>query len=381
MTGIAYRNRLRLTPSLIAFLLVAIIWGSCCSDSSPAQSSPFWDGADGWQQPIVSDQMYVFIDGVYLAPPYKIQFSENELLIGDRTYSTDVFDFSGYMNQRSDPFRGIHLRVREVQFGGVGDDAFLPEIKPDTGISEFAALLHSRASSGVLVLFSGEAPMLLDFLQEGRDLLSALLKKGDGLEPPHHQLDYSYENLDPELCERLLAEFEPTPEFTKRAKLLIDEQDRVIATNERKAIALIWAQKISYPLSLFAMILVVFAFGHLISNPQQLVGDIDDPQVINRAKHATVNSLAILGLLSSIDLVWTLIAHESGTMRELNPLGNGLIDQPTHLVLFKLTLTGLSIGLLYRLQHLPLARRATWWCCLVLTLLTARWLTFNSMFL
>ena len=123
---------------------------------------------------------------------------------------------------------------------------------------------------------------------------------------------------------------------------------------------------------MIAMITVVLAFGHLMANPHQMVAIGDDPLTLANARKATIWSLTIVGVLSSLDLVWTLIAHQSGAMRELNPLGNGLIQDPIQLILFKITITGLAIGILYYLHEQPLARRATWWCCLVLTLLTAR---------
>lgn len=66
-------------------------------------------------------------------------------------------------------------------------------------------------------------------------------------------------------------------------------------------------------------------------------------------------------------------------MREINPIGGRLIDRPEQLILFKAVMTTLAIGLLFRLRRYRRAQLAAWWSCLVLTLLTVRWLTFNSM--
>jgi hypothetical protein len=65
----------------------------------------------------------------------------------------------------------------------------------------------------------------------------------------------------------------------------------------------------------------------------------------------------------------------------MNPIGHELIDNPLHLMAFKLLVTSTAIGLLYVCRRIPLAQQASWWSCLVLTLVTARWLIFNSMFL
>lgn len=84
--------------------------------------------------------------------------------------------------------------------------------------------------------------------------------------------------------------------------------------------------------------------------------------------------------LSAMDLVWTIFASQTGAMSELNPLGSLLIHDPWVLFAVKLGVTSLSVGLLFMLRRQPLAQQASWWSCLLLTLLTARWLTFQSMF-
>jgi hypothetical protein len=94
-----------------------------------------------------------------------------------------------------------------------------------------------------------------------------------------------------------------------------------------------------------------------------------------------LKSLLIFGLLSVVDLIWTISASATGSMREMNPLGNELIHDPIRLILFKTVAVSVTIGLLYSLHHRPIAQVASWWSCLVLTLLTARWLTFHSMFM
>ena len=94
-----------------------------------------------------------------------------------------------------------------------------------------------------------------------------------------------------------------------------------------------------------------------------------------------MKSLLIFALLSAVDLIWTLAAGATGAMRELNPIGNQIIHDPARLIAFKFAAVSVTIALLYSLHHRPIAQVASWWSCLVLTLLTARWLTFNSMFM
>ncbi|TWU17330.1 hypothetical protein Pla52o_53360 [Novipirellula galeiformis] len=370
MTGIEPRNAVR-----FARLLIALLLGGLLSGGVHAQYPPHWSEPEDLEEPINTERMFVFVDGIYLAPPCQIEVAieDAKIVINEQTYGADSFDFTTDTRMGSDPLHGGHYHSMEMHR--------IPGGKSEVVLRQFSRQLRARMYGAVLVLYSGETPMLLNSLREGHDLLKALIAKGTGHQDATAMLELASDDLDLELCNRLLADFEPTPDFIRRASELVEKQAMVEEANNRKAAALILGQQISYPLSIFAMIVVVFAFGHLISNPQQLAANHEDPRVVANAKKATIASLAILALLSLVDLIWTLIAHESGTMRELNPLGSGLIDRPAQLVLFKITLTTLSIGLLYWLHELPLARRATWWCCLVLTLLTARWLTFNSMFL
>lgn len=67
-------------------------------------------------------------------------------------------------------------------------------------------------------------------------------------------------------------------------------------------------------------------------------------------------------------------------MRELNPLGSRLIDDPVQLSAFKIATTLLCCTLLYALRGHATARTAAWWLCLVCTVLTFRWLVANSLF-
>ena len=67
-------------------------------------------------------------------------------------------------------------------------------------------------------------------------------------------------------------------------------------------------------------------------------------------------------------------------MKELNPLGAALIDDPLALIALKAGATFLAITLLFMLRQHRVAQQGAWWGCLICTLLTVRWLTFNSMF-
>ncbi len=83
--------------------------------------------------------------------------------------------------------------------------------------------------------------------------------------------------------------------------------------------------------------------------------------------------------MSGLDLIWTLLAGQSGQMRELNPIGRNLIAHPVGLVAFKIIATVIGCVLLYVFRRDRRVAQAAWWLCLTLTVLTFRWLVFNSM--
>jgi len=53
---------------------------------------------------------------------------------------------------------------------------------------------------------------------------------------------------------------------------------------------------------------------------------------------------------------------------------------PAALAAFKVSATCLGTGLLWRLKHYHGAQVASWWLCMILTLVTVRWVTVQSLF-
>ena len=126
----------------------------------------------------------------------------------------------------------------------------------------------------------------------------------------------------------------------------------------------------SYPITIMAMLIFVFSIGSLLAvRPQELVA-------VARTEHETsVNKfLWLIGGMSIIDLVWTLLAHQANYITEVNPVGGVMLDEPSRVILFKVLATGLAIGILYRAKTTLFGRKACWWVCLTLALLMARWI-------
>ena len=230
----------------------------------------------------------------------------------------------------------------------------------------------------IAVLFDGEPPLCLFQMTGGYELLRALHLPVAANEPIPSRVS---DQRDRATWNRLLDEFRVSNDFTQRASDDFARFDAASAQGERVVDGSLWVQKASYPLSVFAMVLVVVGFGHLLNNRPKVDAADMETKYWSSQRRVVAQSLLIIGLLSAIDLIWTIGTANAGLMRELNPVGSALIHEPVRLFLFKGSVTAMSIAILYWLHRRPFAQMASWWSCLLLTLLTARWVVFQSMFL
>lgn len=313
---------------------------------------------------------YLFIDGQYVHPPYDIQLTDDRLTINDQAFAEDYFDLSYFEREFSDGPGRMDRRIGTMQRGPRDRGGR----RPFSPLEWIARQLEPVALGAIVALYEQEKPLLLYPDRGGHLLISELAGRAD----TEFEAPTNIAPQDQVTWNRLVSEFEPTTLFLARANANIQAVEEATLTGDRTSAANQLVAQISYPLTMFAMIVVVVGFGHLLSNRP-----VHDPVSgdATKSQQVILKSLSIVALLSILDLVLTIAATNAGTMRELNPLGSQFIDNPMRLVFFKLTVTGTSIGLLYLLRRKPVAQIASWWCCLLLTLLTARWVVFQSMFL
>lgn len=332
------KPRLIVATAAIAVLSATVL----TTTAAQAQTEP---GRRGQRQSTSasSHQGFLFINGSYLPGPYEINCDGRILRINEAEFGEADFDLSQFQQES--------------------------EALSELPIESLAAALDSLKLGQVIALSSARPPLFLSGTHAGHHLLTALLTPGSAAgEIPA----YIAAEADRESWRMLVSGFRATPEFIDRATSCVTANNTVGVVDEDRSTALVWQNRIGFPLTLLAMFVVVLAFGHLLSNGPKQPVDRQDPRALADARRTIIQSLILIGLLSAVDLLWTLLAAQTGSMRELNPLGRGLIGNPLQLLLFKSTLTAASIGLLYWLHQQPLARLASWWCCLVLTLLTAR---------
>jgi hypothetical protein len=88
-------------------------------------------------------------------------------------------------------------------------------------------------------------------------------------------------------------------------------------------------------------------------------------------------AITIMGLA---DLILTLTYMQTTGMYELNPLARIMVATggANQLIMFKLLTISLSAGMLYLLRRHRLVEPAAWCCVLIMGVLSAHWISYNS---
>jgi hypothetical protein len=105
------------------------------------------------------------------------------------------------------------------------------------------------------------------------------------------------------------------------------------------------------------------------------------PTHAERGRGRRVAMLLVAILLMSLgDLYMTLTHLTQAGMLEANPLARSIMayNSPALLALWKLTSVGLAVAILFWARHRGRTEIATWFCFLVLTWLTCRWMVYSD---
>lgn len=281
---------------------------------------------------------FLIVDGKFIDGPYKIEWLENQLHIN-----------------------GIPIEVPSRKLGPRDVEAVL--------------------SANNFLVIQGDQYKETD---GSDDPGMALLRYFSGEDPNPKHLDTFkdlYARLDPPATPagRLAGILPLSPESQKRVLARLRKLEEAELQNSAANLAVSRLNRFAYPLTTLGMLLTVIAFGHLISyrpNEMTATSSVNNSPV---ALRMVIRSVVFVVLLSGLDLLWTIMASQAGQMKELNPLASNLIHDPNQLIVFKAITTVAGTGILLGLRQYRTAQTASWWMCLVCTVLTFRWLTFNSM--
>jgi hypothetical protein len=305
-------------------------------------SQPQRPRVDVWESgPIVGG--YVLLHGQYIAPPYKLRREDQKLLINDHALEQLLWTEKIAPHSTWTPAMLWFDRLRQALASGA------------------LVIVEKNENS------AGDQPVVLDRSTAGLEFLQRIAD-------PAAKPSTSKSALAPR-WETWLGNFQPPAELVARAKkdVAFIIRSRTKAVEDVPAVGY-WA----YPLTALGMFLTAVAVGQLFVSRSLLTGRLDkcSPEVWQLAGRCI---LIVVGL-SLLDLIWTLLAMRANVIHELNPLATHFLTSPLALVSFKLGVTCAGAWLLYSLRAHHPARLASWWLCLVCTLVTVRWVAFTSLF-
>lgn len=302
----------------------------------------------------VTTRGFFIVDGKFILPPYQIGTSNNgELFVNGAMFSLESRSERSRYSSKSGYSRNGWNR------GSGGRESY----------QSHADRLYGLLESESLVILSKDQQQLE--MYHDTDLLGII----------GAMLDKSDASIDvmPKSIRMHLPDLRSDVELITRLASFKTAMDSVQQRNYGSNQSVLRMDHFAFPLSLVGMVLVVFATGQLLLNPppKPSCGILTD-----RSGESSSNTSLFVTLIvafSVLDLIWTILASHDNTMRELNPIGRHLIASPMLLICFKAISTGVAVAILLYLRSHLRVQLATWWMCLLLTMLTARWLMFSSL--
>jgi hypothetical protein len=284
---------------------------------------------------------YVFIDGEYLPSPYRLQADG----------------------------QGLRLNAKTLTLTNNADSAHDPH---QTMTREWFYRLSNELMTGAVIVIESPA----DATTERTAQTIAIYPRGGTGAAILQQLTGDKTSpADEKILPKFLVSYQAPPDLIARAKedLELIERSRTGAVADVTPLSN-WA----YPLTVLGMFLAAVAVGQLFVSRSLLSRPaVDDSPEITRA---AVGCILVVAGLSVLDLIWTLLSVRAGIMQELNPLATQFLSSSLALTSFKIGITLCGATILYLCRYHRPAQLASWWLCMVCTLVTVRWVAFTSLF-
>ncbi|HUG91793.1 MAG TPA: DUF5658 family protein [Planctomycetaceae bacterium] len=297
-------------------------------------------------QPILSG--YLMGDGRYITPPYFVQVRGTDVVLNGRV-----------LRKPAGPEEGTVPGGRRYR----GEDA-----------ASRAVDLQDWLEQGSLVMFSGGRLDYVSLPQHAHWLASTLNTREDSIDTRISDVvDQPNAVVDRQVWSEAVRRFVPSEALTERLSQEVSERLPYAHDGLPSAAFM-------YVLNVGGMALVVLAFGVLLSQ-QPRACQCRTCERCGDGSSLVMRNVALVVVLSAFDLGSTVLGGASGIMTELNPMAGGLVKSPAALSAYKLALTVVGAGILIGLRRQPRAQVASWWLCLVCTLLAFRWVSFHSLFL
>lgn len=243
-------------------------------------------------------------------------------------------------------------------------------------------LKRKLRENALLISWSGNSPAVF-FAEEASEILE-ILTTADATDVKMDRLleNTASSRLSPQQWIQLAVNFQAISSIFRQEPFV--GNDVIIepeGSNEVLPPAYNDGRSWTYFATIGGMCLAVFGFGTLFRFRPQRTGRWRDLNVSDKEVWLVVYAVAFLIVLNLFDLVCTLSAGRSAGFWEINPLGHHLAAVPILLIGFKIAMTLLAATILFRLRHYFGAQIASWWLCVLCTVLTLRWAVFNSFFM
>jgi hypothetical protein len=289
---------------------------------------------------------YVIADGQYLPPPYIIQVRGRDVIL------------SGLLVHVVD---GAARPGGSRQYGGAT-------------VTDRALDIQRWLKEGNLLFLRDQRLVWVNARAQAHWLLRTL----DTDDPPDFKLDQieadSNVPVDRAFWTDTIREFQPSTALRERLDAEISEplSQRTLAAPPAA---------LMYALNVGGMALVVLAFGALLGHQPPRACQCQTCAQCGDGSTFLIRNVALIVVLSAFDLGCTVLGTANGVMAELNPMAGSMIHSPVLLSAFKLTATLAGAGILIHLRRNRRAQVASWWVCLVCSLLAFRWVSFHSLFM
>lgn len=399
------RSVKRNTRNLSAFATVLSAVLLFCASAPAAQETDV--GSEHSQSATYSvtvDDGLLFIDGKGVAAPYHIEATEDVVSVNGMTCISEggnalIFDDEDERSSRmprADQGRGPAWRAagREGRRRGPGigegssdrrgswfaDRGRDRRFRPGSPVAgrQAQTLAGMLESGNIVVAFDG-AVQPIGLASDERIFCETLLSEDVDEKNKEQFLALCYSTEGRKNWSRMLQEFEKTDPLAPAMQERIDRLYAAEAENNSQVAAVYRLDTLSYPLTVLGMLLGAFAFGHMLQWSGKGITSSQDQNRSSEVGRHVVVAVFLMFCMSTLDLVWTILAGQAGVMREVNPLAAGFVRSPEQLAVFKVAATVTGLGILYVWRQRQQIQLATWWMCLVCVLLTFRWVVFDSL--
>jgi len=309
---------------------------------------------------ITVEKGYLFIEGEYISAPYEVRCEAEKLTVNGRE---------------------ISCKAPQREFSGRGMGGGFGPRSNDFALRYFFSQLQGQLALDFVVMSFANQPFVSFDTSHTYDLLKSMIFTGSRSVRQVSVRNQLPAEFNRSVWDEWISNYKPPDELKIRAAAFTNAYEQ----NQEQALADIraqrWLESLAYPLSISGMVLSVLSIGHLLGGRphagKPTRGLDPSPEMIRALNW----SIAFAAGLSVLDLVWTILATSASStgVTELNPIGKELIRDPRNLAGFKVSVTFACLALLWLMRKHKRAQIAAWWLCLVLTLVTCRWLLIDSL--